>query len=81
MIVRIQMFAVARQLSGREIVELTLPATATVRHLRETLAAEVPALAQLMPHLIFAINAEYATDDTAIPASADVACIPPVSGG
>jgi molybdopterin converting factor small subunit len=75
------MFAVARQLSGRDTVDLSLPAGATVRHLREALAAEVPALASLMPHLMFAINTEYANDDTAIPSQADIACIPPVSGG
>ena len=79
--VRIQMFAVARQLSGRDVVEFSLPDAATIRQLRQALAAEVPALTQLMPHLMFAINAEYANDETTIPAGADVACIPPVSGG
>jgi sulfur-carrier protein len=79
--VRVQMFAVARQLSGRDAVQLELPIGVTLRDLRVALAAEVPALEQLMPHLLFAINADYASDETLITASDDIACIPPVSGG
>jgi molybdopterin converting factor small subunit len=30
---------------------------------------------------MFAINAEYAADLTPIPEAAEIACIPPVSGG
>jgi molybdopterin converting factor small subunit len=75
------MFAVARQLSGQDAVELQIVPNATVRDLRRALAAQVPALSPLMPHLMFSINAEYAGDDAAIPAGADIACIPPVSGG
>jgi molybdopterin converting factor small subunit len=75
------MFAVARQLSGQEVVELELAPNAVVRDLRAALAAKVPALGQLMPHLMFAINADYAGDDTAVCAGVDIACIPPVSGG
>jgi sulfur-carrier protein len=79
--VRVQMFAVARQLSGQEVVELQLAPDAKVRDLRAALASKVPALGQWMPHLLFAIDAEYATDDAVIPAISDIACIPPVSGG
>jgi molybdopterin converting factor small subunit len=49
--------------------------------LRGRLAAEFPALAPLAPHLMFAIDADYVTDRTAIPPGADIAGIPPVSGG
>jgi molybdopterin converting factor small subunit len=38
-------------------------------------------LSTLLPHVLFAINAEYAGDATPIPAGAEIACIPPVSGG
>jgi molybdopterin synthase sulfur carrier subunit len=78
---RVQMFAVARQLSGREAVELNLPDAATLADLRAALAVEVPPLKHLMPHLMFAINTEYASDEAIIPGGADIACIPPVSGG
>lgn len=79
--VRLQLFAVARQLAGGDLLELTLPDGATVAGLRRELAARVPELRSLVPHFMFAINAEYASDDAAIPPDAVVACIPPVSGG
>jgi sulfur-carrier protein len=79
--VRVQMFAVARQLAGREAVELELGESPTVADLRRELAQVVPALASIIGHLQFAINADYASDSMPIPSAADVACIPPVSGG
>jgi molybdopterin converting factor small subunit len=81
MTVRVQMFALARQLAKGEVVELELQAQATLRDLRTALAAKAPELAPLMPHLMFSINAEYAGDEAVIPAGSEVACIPPVSGG
>jgi molybdopterin converting factor subunit 1 len=81
MTARVLLFAAARQLAGREVVELELADGATVHQLRTALAAEVPALAPLLPHLMFAINTDYAGDDAVIPAAAEIACIPPVSGG
>ena len=81
MIARVQMFAVARQLSGHDVMELQVPDQAAVRDLRAALLTAVPQLEPLMPHLLFAINAEYANDNTALPPGAEIACIPPVSGG
>lgn len=80
--VRVQLFAVARQLAGgRECIEIALPEAATVGQLREALAASFPQLASVLPHVLFAVDAEYASDDRPIPSNAAVACIPPVSGG
>jgi molybdopterin synthase sulfur carrier subunit len=79
--VRVQMFAVARQLAGRDLVELDLGDGANVGDLRRKLVHDIPAMANVISHMSFAVNAEYATDSTFIPADADVACIPPVSGG
>lgn len=78
---RLQLFAVARQLAGRDVIELELPEGATIADLRRELAVAVPALASLIGHLQFAVNTEYASDATPIPPNADLACIPPVSGG
>ena len=77
----VQLFAVARDLAGESTVELDLPAGATVRAIRAALVERVPALAGLLPQMMVAVNAEYAADTTPIPPGADVACIPPVSGG
>ena len=53
----------------------------TVRHLRQALAKKFPALASLLPQVLFALDAEYATDDSFLTADMEIACIPPVSGG
>jgi len=79
--VRVQLFAVARQAAGQEAVELELPDGATVAALRERLAAQVPQCSAMLSRMMIAINAEYAADSAVVPPEADVACIPPVSGG
>ncbi len=81
MIVRVKLFAIARQLAEQDAVEIDLPAGATVGQLRSRLVAAVPRLAEVAPHLLFAVNLNLASDATEIPAGAEVACIPPVSGG
>ncbi len=77
----VKLFAGARELAAQEQIELELPATTSVGELRTALLAECPALTPLLPHALFAINANYATDQTPVPEDAEVACIPPVSGG
>jgi molybdopterin converting factor subunit 1 len=80
--ITVQLFAVAKQLANRATVEVELPPQATtVADLRKALLAEVPALAGMAAQLRFAVNEEYAHDQTRIPAGGRVACIPPVSGG
>jgi molybdopterin synthase catalytic subunit/molybdopterin synthase sulfur carrier subunit len=79
--VRVRLFAVARQAAGEEAVELALPEGATVADIRRQLAAHVPLLSAMLPRMLIAVNAQYAGDETIVPANADVACIPPVSGG
>jgi molybdopterin converting factor subunit 1 len=79
--VRVKLFAVARQRVGDDSVEIELPAGASVSQLRHALAESYPSLADVLPHVRFAVNSEYAADSQPIPAAADVAVIPPVSGG
>ena len=81
MTVRVQLFAVARQLAGADAIELELAGGATVGDLRRALASQVPALAGLIGQMLFAVNAQYAADDAILPPRAEAACIPPVSGG
>ena len=78
---RVQMFAKAKELAGRDVVSLDLPMGATVADLRRALATEVPALVPILPHVMFAVNMEYAGENAVIPEHAELACIPPVSGG
>ena len=79
--VPVRLFAAARQATGRDRLEVELPKGATVGQLRRRLAREVPQLSDLLPRVMFAIDAEYALDTAVIPPHAEVACIPPVSGG
>ncbi len=79
--VTVKMFAAARDAVGQDVVELELDQDATVKELRSTLLSDYPSLEPLLAQTLFAIDAEYVTDDMVISKDADIACIPPVSGG
>jgi molybdopterin converting factor subunit 1 len=79
--VSVKLFALAKDLVGQEAVEIELDEPATIDALRRQLVAEYPSLASLVAQATFAMNAEYATGAAVIPEHAEVACIPPVSGG
>jgi sulfur-carrier protein len=81
MIVPVRLFAVARQAVGQDSVEVDLPAGATIGQLRSRMAIEMPQLAGMIGQMTFAIDARYAPDAAVIPPEAEIACIPPVSGG
>lgn len=77
----VKLFALARQLAGQDQIQVDLPPGATVAQLRCAVSEQYPALAELASRAMFAVDADYATDQTPIPPGADLACIPPVSGG
>ncbi|MCL4201710.1 MAG: MoaD/ThiS family protein [Pirellulaceae bacterium] len=79
--IQLKLFAAARQAVDRETVQIELPDTATVADLRAAIARQFPALDATARHSLFAVNNQYADDATALPPDAEVACIPPVSGG
>jgi molybdopterin converting factor small subunit len=79
--IRVRLFAVAKQVAARDSIDLELPEGATIAEVRRRLGDEVPQLSGLVWQMMFAVNAQYAEDAAVIPAGADVACIPPVSGG
>ncbi len=81
MIITVRLFAVARERAGRREIEVEIPEGATVADLRRALAHEVPTVAELLPLVRIAVAGEYAEDDLPIPEGAEVAVIPPVSGG
>jgi molybdopterin converting factor small subunit len=78
---RVQLFARARDLAGASIVEVDLAEPMTVGGLRASLGRLHPALSPLLSRLHVAVNSEYAADGDRIPAGAEIACFPPVSGG
>jgi len=81
LVVNVKLFALVRQQAGRSHVTVELPDGAKVSDLRQVLGSELPALASLVPHLMIAVNAQYAGDDQTLTEDAEVAAIPPVSGG
>jgi len=79
--VRVKLFAVARQRTGASAIDVEIPAAATVGQLRAALAEQFPPLKDILPHSRLAVANEYAADTVPIVASAEIALIPPVSGG
>jgi molybdopterin converting factor subunit 1 len=79
--VRVRLFARARDLAGSEMIEVALEAGATVGELRRRLAEKIPALAGLLARSALAVNDEFAGDDVPLVPDAEVALLPPVSGG
>lgn len=78
---KVRLFAHARELAGADAIEVTLPPGATVRELRRRIAEECPALAGLLERSALAVNDEFADDGLTVPLGAEVALLPPVSGG
>ena len=81
MTLTVHLFAAARDLAGAAAVPVDLPTAATVADLRAALAARVPALAALLARSAIAVDHDFADDAHVLTATAEVAVIPPVSGG
>jgi MoaE-MoaD fusion protein len=74
-------FATLKSLAGVNRVTVDLPDGARVRDLKAALSARFPGLEKGLPSSLVALNQEFAFDDDLIPAEAEVALFPPVSGG
>jgi molybdopterin converting factor subunit 1 len=81
MTVTVCLFARARELAGTSSLSLELPAGVTVGEFRRRLAEVCPRLAGLLAHCAIAVDSDFAPDVMVIPPSAEVALLPPVSGG
>lgn len=79
--VTVKLFAAARDAVQQDEVQLELEASATVATLRTVLAEKFPALEPLLPQVLFAVGAEYVPNSEPLATGAEIACIPPVSGG
>jgi molybdopterin converting factor subunit 1 len=79
--VRVKLFAVAKELVGCDELVVDVTHSATIADLRRVIAAEFPALGNVVSHALWAIDAEYADDNTTLNGKSDIALIPPVSGG
>jgi molybdopterin converting factor subunit 1 len=78
--IKILAFGITRDILGGSMVEMQMPAEASVADLRAALYTEYPAL-QKLNNLAIALNTEYASEEQKITAMDEVVLIPPVSGG
>lgn len=79
--VDVLLFAAAKARAGSATHAVELAEPATVADLKAALGRSCPALAPLIPACRVAVDAAYAADADPIPPGAEVALIPPVSGG
>jgi molybdopterin converting factor subunit 1 len=78
---KVRLFARLRDLAGRDTLDIELPPDATVGDVRRALADQHPALRGLLERCVIAVNEDFADDTMRVPADAEVAILPPVSGG
>ncbi len=81
MTIRVRLFARARDLAGADVVTVELPTGATIADLRARLGEMYPNLGPLLPRSAVAVNEEFAEGNVVILPGAEVALLPPVSGG
>jgi len=81
MMLTVQLFARARDLAGADALAVVLPTGATVGELRTAISQICPALRDLLPRCAIAVDEDFAGDDRSLFMNAEVAVIPPVSGG
>jgi molybdopterin converting factor small subunit len=79
--VSIKLFARAKDLAGADVVSVEVPNDATVGDLRRQLALAYPALKTLLERSALAVHDEFTGDSMVLPLNAEVALLPPVSGG
>ena len=79
--VRVRLFARLRELAGARVIDLAVPAGATVEDAWTALAAATPAISRLRAYVRFAVDGAYAEASTVLTDGSELACIPPVSGG
>ena len=79
--VRVKLFAAAKELAGRDELELELRNGATVADVRAAVEQNFDALRRILRHAMWAVDGQYANNDARITERSEVALIPPVSGG
>ncbi len=81
MIVTVLFFAQARERAGQASASLELPEGSRIADARAAIARAHPALEPLWPHLALAVNGVLARDEMPLGPGAELALLPPVSGG
>ena len=79
--IKILFFATLRERAREKSIELDIPVETTVQSLKDLLVQRYPDLQGTMDAVVVSVNREFAFDEALIPAGAEVALFPPVSGG
>lgn len=79
--IKLLFFATLRDRAGMKSAELEIPADMTILGLKEKLSMDYPNLKESLKSVLITINREYAFDEAVVPANAEIALFPPVSGG
>lgn len=79
--IKVLFFATLKDHIGQRQLVLEVPYDADIRLLKDHLGTVFPQLRPLLETCIVSINREFALDEDLVPADAEVAFFPPVSGG
>jgi molybdopterin converting factor subunit 1 len=79
--VTVLFFATLKERAGKRDAVIGLPEEANVRDLKASLKQAFPSLEPALDSALVSINREFAFDEDTIPAGAEIALFPPVSGG
>ncbi len=79
--IKVLFFATLKEKAGTRQADFDLPEGATISQLKDFLVEKYPGLNGMLTHCLASINHDYRSDESEIPAYAEVAFFPPVSGG
>jgi molybdopterin converting factor small subunit len=81
MTVTILLFAQASDLAGRSSISIELPEGSRAQDALAAVLRAHPALEAIAPHLAIAVNGALGPASAPLPPRAEIALLPPVSGG
>jgi len=77
----ILMFAAGRDLSGTDVLVVEVESPTSAAMILQRIGELVPAIAPMLPACRLAVDQSFVAGDALIDADAEIALIPPVSGG
>jgi molybdopterin converting factor subunit 1 len=81
MVIRVILFAAAKEIVGQERLELTLDDSATLDDVKNALIQSYPAIEEIARKSVFSVDQVYTHENCQLHHGAEVGLIPPVSGG
>ena len=80
MTVLVLLFGISRDIVGSKSIQMDFEGEVCVKDLMDKMKENYPKFKELSS-LLIAVNDKYASDDTVLSGSEEIALIPPVSGG